>query len=58
MEIWPQIVVIVLYSLSTLKPLINGQETEKGIKFVSMLIAQLIMAGILYAGGFWDVLLK
>lgn len=45
MAIWPQIIIIII--LVTI--ICNGCIT---------VVDGLIMAGVLYAGGFWDVLLK
>jgi hypothetical protein len=51
MHIWPQIVMI---SLST----VNIFKSKDKYDFVSRVIAVSIQIAILYAGGFWDVLLK
>ena len=51
---WPQIVIIVLMAMSTGMALVkHGEPRNAKYNFWVELISNLIMAGLLWFGGFW-----
>jgi hypothetical protein len=61
MHTWPQIVFLIIVLLGLGVDLARHGERQTEVKkynFWTSLISVLISCSLLYAGGFWDVLLK